>query len=516
MCRLLFQGSPRVFSPVAVGTPQGSPISLLLFIIYVSPLHPKITKGIVLSYVGDFVVTVSSSSHRRNVQLLQRHFCSLCRTAAPRGLTFSVPKTELIHWHTPQERSPPSKAGVRLDNLYFAPKNELRWLGYAFTPSLSPNAHYSKRLSRAQGALDTIKRLSPPGKGLPPYLCHRLASSLLAPVLLYGSDLYTPSVKMQDKLDVFWHRVQRWVTNCFSSTPVPILAIESCLPPLVLLIEHRQRMAALRMVSSPPEINPVSARLHKSVPNRSSYRSPLCHCSLLVKLNPAHAPLMWKTPQVTIRKHLPINEIAHRALPLLKDRLVFPSHNHQLVPTMSVPPLDPPSESYTALKKESRTILLLEWRSLAPPPPGYPYPPSLMPYPFMGLPKFMAGHFHQMRSDKSYLAAHPSWFNRDTPSRCLRCRASAETFEHVILHCEARRRLRESLLLTLTSLDAASPLWSSDHDITILSRFIALTATGFPPDMFPPSPASSSAHSPLPSPPFSPLPHFRFSPVEDV
>src|SRR5882757_4133558 len=38
-CRLLFQGSPRVFSPVSVGTPQGSPISPLLFVIYFSPLH---------------------------------------------------------------------------------------------------------------------------------------------------------------------------------------------------------------------------------------------------------------------------------------------------------------------------------------------------------------------------------------------------------------------------------------------------------------------------------------------
>ena len=321
---------------------------------------------------------------------------------------------------------------------------------------------------------------------------------------------------MQDKLDVFWHRVQRWVTNCCSSTPVPILAIESFLPPLVLLIEHRQRMADLRVVCSPPEINPASARLHKSVPNRSPYRSLLCHRSLLVKLNPAHRPLMWKTPQVTIRKHLSIDEIAHRTLPLLKGRLSFPSHNRQLVPTLSVHPVDPPSDSYTTLKKESRGILLLEWRSLSPPPPGYPYPPSLTPHPFMGLPKFMASRFHQMRSGKSYLAAHPSWFNRDTPSLCPRCRASAETFEHAILHCEARRRLKEGLLPTLTSLHAASPLWSSDHDITALSRFIALTATGFPPDMFPPSPTSSTAHSPVPSPPFSPSPRFMFSPVEDV
>jgi len=35
-CQLHFQGSPKVFAPVAVGTPQGSPVSPLLFVIYVS------------------------------------------------------------------------------------------------------------------------------------------------------------------------------------------------------------------------------------------------------------------------------------------------------------------------------------------------------------------------------------------------------------------------------------------------------------------------------------------------
>jgi len=101
--------------------PPRAPPSPLLFVIYVSPLHPVIPKGIVISYMDDFVVMVSSSSHRRNIQLLQSHFRSLCSIAAPRGLTFSVPKTELIHWRTPQERSPPSTADVRLDDVYSSP-----------------------------------------------------------------------------------------------------------------------------------------------------------------------------------------------------------------------------------------------------------------------------------------------------------------------------------------------------------------------------------------------------------
>ena len=50
-CRLLFQGSPCVFSPVSVGTPQGSRISPLMFVIYISPLHipsPKAWSSLML------------------------------------------------------------------------------------------------------------------------------------------------------------------------------------------------------------------------------------------------------------------------------------------------------------------------------------------------------------------------------------------------------------------------------------------------------------------------------------
>ena len=61
-CTLVFQGSPNISSPVSVGTPQGSPISPLLFLLYVAPLHASIPRGLMVSYVDDFSITVSSSS----------------------------------------------------------------------------------------------------------------------------------------------------------------------------------------------------------------------------------------------------------------------------------------------------------------------------------------------------------------------------------------------------------------------------------------------------------------------
>ena len=96
-CHLTFQGSPRLFAPVSVWVPQGSPISPLLFVIYVSSLHLEIPRSLIISYVDDFAVTVASPSYRTNVRLLQKSFSALKRKASPINISFSVPKTELIH-----------------------------------------------------------------------------------------------------------------------------------------------------------------------------------------------------------------------------------------------------------------------------------------------------------------------------------------------------------------------------------------------------------------------------------
>ena len=195
-CCLKFQCSPGDFRPVSVSTPQGSRISPLLFVLYVAPLHRGAGRQNTFSFVHDFALISMSLSHRRNVQILQTRFRALESRARRHGLSFSIPKTELIHWRTPKDHSPRSLTPIYLDSGVFLPKEKVRWLGYWFTPNLASTSHYNHRLALARNAFTIIKKLSPAGLKINTLQTRRLVYLLLLPVISYGPDLFIPSGAM--------------------------------------------------------------------------------------------------------------------------------------------------------------------------------------------------------------------------------------------------------------------------------------------------------------------------------
>ena len=194
-----------MFSPVSVGTPLGSPGSPLLFVIYVAPLHIPLSRGLVLSYVDAFSLTVSSPSYRTNSRALQAAIGRIRAIAHSRKVDCSVPKTELIHWRTPLQRDPPGAPHpppVALDGQIFHPSEKLRWLGYWFVPNLASSAHFSRRLALSQDAFSSVKRRSEASKGISSHLCYRLAYCLMFPILSYAADLFTPTKGLLNKMEV--------------------------------------------------------------------------------------------------------------------------------------------------------------------------------------------------------------------------------------------------------------------------------------------------------------------------
>ena len=337
-----------------------------------------------------------------------------------------------------------------------------------------------------------VKHLSPAGIGLPRFLYHRLASSLLFPILSYGADAFVPTVHMTRMLSAFRHKVQRWTTNCFIRTPTDILAIEACLPLLDLLLTYKRRLAHLRVLCSPPEINPAAPRLPPTVQTPSLHRHSPDLRALSAKSAGSRLPLPWIQPRPASknRAHLPLDALPYSMMFLLgPDGLdVLPVTSQHLLSDFYPEP--PPGRSYPQLKLKCKNLLMEEWDKAAPDPARYRYQPSLKPHPFMGLDKFTAGRLHQMRSGKSYLRAHPSW-DSAAPTTCPSCSSAPETFKHAILQCQAKEPARTRHLQDVLGIGPNAPVWSSAALLGALARFIKSTATAFPPGMF--SRPSSSA-----------------------
>jgi len=315
-CTLVFQGSPNVHALVSVDTPQGSRLSPLLFLLYVAPLHMSVPKGLMVSYVDDFSVTVASPSYRRNIRRLQGLFSTITTRGQGLGVSFSVPKTELINRRTPRQRTPPSTAPIELEGQFFHPSYVVGWLGYWFTPALTTTHHFRHRLSCAQAVFSFVKRLSSPGAGVRPFLCYRIPNGLLLPILTYGVDLFTPNSSALRGMNSLLHRVQRWTINNFFSTPTNIQSREASLPRIISYCRYRRRLANVRIACAHPDGNPAAARVAPSVPSLYGFKAQGSFRHLTKGLSSVYLPLSWGTKVASppLRKHHSVDAVAHLTL----------------------------------------------------------------------------------------------------------------------------------------------------------------------------------------------------------
>jgi len=333
----------------------------------------------------------------------------------------------------------------------------VKWLGFWLTDNGETSTHFGKRLALAQAAFVRIQRLSMPGKGLNPYGARRLGKGIILPTLLYGAEIFDLTVTMIGKMQTFWNRVLRWITNSFYATNTTVVSAEACLAPIKLYAKQAREMTAVRITTAVPKNNIATAMLPGGYPLVEEYRYPTNRRQAFDNNKGGMRPKTWNsTATTTAQVRLPIDEVGVIAAGNYSARPFLMKPNRLSMVTEQAAKSWFEAKQGIWKKKQKESV---EWEYL----PYYEYrPPFRECWYFMTLPKFKAGRIHQMRANKSYLKAQKDWSNQDQDPRCDRCGQADQTFRHIITDCPALASVRHGRDPEIFNIGRESALWKGD------------------------------------------------------
>ncbi|KAH7560317.1 hypothetical protein BM1_03951 [Bipolaris maydis] len=246
--QLSFDGQTEEPQVISTGTPQGSPASPILFLIYSKPLFNAIQTNANIyssSYIDDLQISISSTSVRKNIKLLEKEIQNLFRLAEESAIQFDSSKTELVNW----TRSRKDQARVlTLPNQEIVQSKELvRWLGVYFDCSLKFKHHSLIRNQQASAAFHRLSRLANSNKGLSPRAVRQLYLACVTSVADYGCQIFwreqQTTLNQRQKLQ---NQACRKILGSFRTSPAIPSEVEAALYPPRIRLNNALRQYAFR------------------------------------------------------------------------------------------------------------------------------------------------------------------------------------------------------------------------------------------------------------------------------
>jgi len=159
---LLFDGQTSQLFPTETGIPQGSPLSPILFLLFISPLLEATNKenrqGVSLSFVDNTNLMVWSPSARRNCQLLEGIHKVCLDWARKSGASFALDKYQLIHLS--QKKASDLTACISIPGFSREPQKSLKVLGVWLDQQLNWKLHIQKAAEKGDKQLRALARIA--------------------------------------------------------------------------------------------------------------------------------------------------------------------------------------------------------------------------------------------------------------------------------------------------------------------------------------------------------------------
>ena len=265
---LVFDDSESSLFPVHCGVSQGSPLSPILFLFYISDLHNIVhtpEKGVsALGFADDTNLLAFSPSLKSNLLKLKSTHSKCLDWARKHGMKFAPEKYELLYFS--RRRTDNLQLSLRLGEVVLQSKKEVRILGLHYDSKLLWKKHQKIMLQKASKFFSALSRTTFSTWGLPVLSARLVYTAILRSLLSYAVGVwFNPHKKPSNisSLNLFQTKCLKTIGGVFKATPTFLIEGELFLPPLDLYFKFRTATFLQSFYFSNTSSNPLSSLLYK-------------------------------------------------------------------------------------------------------------------------------------------------------------------------------------------------------------------------------------------------------------
>jgi hypothetical protein len=237
------------------GVPQGSVLSVTLFLVAMQPIFKVVPAGVqILLYADDILLVVKGHKTEKLYRKLQSAVKNVQRWTKSVGFTISAAKSNTFYC-SPNARREPQR-NIMIDQVAIPKTNLLRILGVTLDRTLNFKAHCKLAKEACKSRLRIVKMIGAKLRRGNRKTLLQVGSAIVTSKLLYGIGLVSrggPTVLQT--LAPIYNQMVRFASGAFVTSPILSIMAEAGTLPFELLAMQSAARIAIRLLEKDSNYN---------------------------------------------------------------------------------------------------------------------------------------------------------------------------------------------------------------------------------------------------------------------